>query len=147
MRVLLSLLLFASITLVVGLRDVAADTPPAFIVIVNAENRNVALDRELVADAFLKKTTRWPNGDVIKPVDLPGSSPVRERFSDAVLKRSVAAVKSYWQQMIFSGRDVPPIEVATDDEVIKFVGAHTGAIGYVSGTAHLGDTKAVTVRP
>jgi ABC-type phosphate transport system substrate-binding protein len=123
-----------------------AAEPPPFLVIVQEGNPNVVLDRSVLAEAFLKKTTRWPSGDVIKPVDLPPDSPAREHFSREVVKRSVAAVKSYWQQIIFSGRDVPPLEVASDDEVIKYVQTHHGAIGYVSGGAHLAGVKTVSVR-
>lgn len=127
-------------------RKAVAESAPPFVVIIDSKNPYTTLDREFITDAFLKKATRWPNGDVIKPVDLPGSSPVRERFSNDVLKRSVSAVKSYWQQIIFSGRDVPPSEVATDDDVVKYVTTHPGAIGYVSGTARLGDARVVTVK-
>ena len=49
-----------------------------------------------------------------------------------MLKRSVAAVRSYWQQRIFSGRDVPPPEVDTENQVIKYVAGDPGALGYVS---------------
>jgi hypothetical protein len=91
----------------------------------------------------LKKTTRWSNDDVIRPVDLIPDSPVRERFSQEVLKRSISEVKSYWQQVIFSGRDVPPPELADDDAVLKFVAKNRGAIGYVSGTARLADVRPV----
>jgi ABC-type phosphate transport system substrate-binding protein len=123
----------------------SASGGPPFVVIIHPQNPYVSLDRGFLSDAFLKKTTRWADGSVIKPVDLPAGSPVRERFSEDVLKRSVAAVKSYWEQIIFSGRDVPPPEVATDDEVVKYVLAHTGAVGYVGGSVKLGDARAVTI--
>jgi ABC-type phosphate transport system substrate-binding protein len=139
------LALFALLVLVTP-THVSAEPLPAFVVIVNPQNPYRTLDRTFVADVFLKKTTRWPSGDVIKPVDLPPDSRARARFSEDVLKRSVAAVKSYWNQMIFSGRDVPPPELPTDDDVVKYVLTHSGAIGYVSGDARLGDARIVTVR-
>lgn len=137
--------LFALLVLVTP-THVSAEPSPAFVVIVNPQNPYLALDRSFVADAFLKKVTRWPNGDVIKPVDLPPRSRTRARFSEEVLKRSIAAVKSYWNQMIFSGRDVPPPELSTEEEVVKYVLTHAGAVGYVSGDARLGDAKIVTIR-
>src|SRR5690349_15070845 len=111
----------------------AEPPPPPFVVIVHPQSPYASLDRLFIAEAFLKKTTRWPNGDVIKPVDLPTDDGTRAKFSEDVLKRSVASVKSYWQQMIFSGRDVPPPQLATDEEVVKYVTTHANAIGYVSG--------------
>src|SRR5688500_11267336 len=106
----LAFVLLAFLVVFGPLRAVAADPPPAFIVIVHPGNPNHVLERAFVSDAFLKKATRWPSGDVIRPVDLSPESAVRERFTQELLKRSVSAVKSYWQQMIFSGRDVPPPE-------------------------------------
>jgi hypothetical protein len=71
---------------------------------------------------------------------------VRKRFSEAVLKRSVGAVRSYWQQRIFSGRDVPPPEVDSDEAVMAYVARYPGAIGYVSGTTKLVGVKELALR-
>lgn len=120
--------------------------PVPYRVIVHPSNPNSAFDRKLVADAFLKKITRWHEGENIRPVDLDADNPARKRFSDEVLRRSVSAVKSYWQQLVFSGRDVPPPELSTDEEVIQFVLKYTGSIGYVSGNTNLDRVKVVTVK-
>jgi hypothetical protein len=119
---------------------------PPFRVIVHPGNPVSSVERKFLEDAFLKKVTVWPNGEVIKPVDLPPDSPVRRRFSHDILNRSVEAVKGYWQQRIFSGRDVPPPELDGDDEVVKYVLKHEGGVGYVSGTAETGDCKTLIVR-
>ncbi len=118
----------------------------AYQVVVNPNNPTASLDRETVAEAFLKKTTEWPEGATMRPVDLPASSPVRRQFSEEVLHRSVSEVKGYWQQRIFSGRDVPPPELDSDDEVIKYVLKYEGGIGYVSGGAALNGAKVLSVR-
>ena len=43
----------------------------------------------------------------------------------------------YWQQRIFSGRDVPPPEFELDREVVEYVLKHAGAIGYVPLPANI----------
>ena len=123
-----------------------AASGPAFRVVASPGNPASAVDRRFLAEAFLKKTTRWADGSTIRPVDLNGESPVRQRFSEDVLGRSVLAVKNYWQQIVFSGRDLPPPELDTDDEVVRYVIKHDGAIGYVSGTANIERVKILTVR-
>ncbi len=80
------------------------------------------------------------------PVDQRANSSVRQTFSEAVLRRSVSAVKRYWQQRIFSGRDLPPLEVDSDEAVVAYVLKHRGAIGYVSGGAKIDRTKVVSVQ-
>jgi ABC-type phosphate transport system substrate-binding protein len=117
-----------------------------FRVIVNPDNPTVAVDRQFLADAFLKKVTRWPNDDLIRPVDQEPGATARHTFSDGVLKRSVAAVKSYWQQMIFSGNGVPPPELDNEGEVVRFVLKNRGAVGYVSAGINLQGAKILTVR-
>jgi hypothetical protein len=119
---------------------------PAYEIIVSPSNSIAAVDREFLAEAFLKKSTEWPSGETVKPVDLPPSSPVRRRFSDDVLHRSVAEVKSYWQQRIFAGRDTPPPELDGDDDVVHYVLKHPGAVGYVSVGAALAGAKVVAIR-
>jgi len=138
--------LAALLVLGVAGRSVSADDRPAFRVIVNPDNPAAQVERKFVADAFLKKVSRWPDNELLKPVDRGADSRERERFSDEVLGRSVAAVKSYWQQLIFSGRGVPPAELDSDENVVNYVVKHRGAIGYVSAAADVGRAKVVTLR-
>lgn len=118
----------------------------AFQVIVGESSAVSTLSREEVGHYFLRKTTRWGNGDGVLPVDQARASRVREEFSGRILGKSVAAVESYWMQKVFSGAAVPPLEKASDEEVVAYVRANAGAIGYVSKGAALTGVKAVTVR-
>jgi len=124
-----------------------AATSSSFHLIVNPSNTMATAERKFLADAFLKKITRWPGtGEVIRPVDLRADAPVRHLFTDEVLHRSVAAVKNYWQQLVFSGRELPPPEVDNDEQVIRYVTRSAGAVGYVSGGANLERVKVLTLR-
>lgn len=130
-----------SAALVIGLA-LAAAVPaaaqaPAFRIVVHASNGTESLAREDVARLFLKKATAWPDGQPALPVDQT-ETPARKAFTRSVLERDVSAVRSYWQQMIFSGRAVPPPEKGSDADVLAFVRANTHAIGYVSATGDLG---------
>jgi ABC-type phosphate transport system substrate-binding protein len=145
MRGLLSVTTIAALTALSGAVSGEA-RPSAYEVIVNPTNSASSIDHQFLAEAFLKKTTEWPDGTVIQPVDLPSDSPVRRRFSDEVLHRSVSEVKVYWQQRIFSGRDVPPPELDTNEAVVAYVLKYAGAVGYVSSGAALGGAKVVSVK-
>lgn len=132
-----------------GSAEAGAPAPPdtAYRVVVHTSNPTTALPREQVAKFFLKKTTAWANGVLVVPVDQGESSPVRREFSKRVLKKDVQAVKGYWQQLIFTGRGVSPVEKASDAEVMAFVAANPGGIGYVSSSAKLGaGLKAIQIR-
>lgn len=118
---------------------------PSFVVIVNAANASTPAPDE-IADIFMKRLTRWHDGSPIVVVDaLPGSA-VRAAFTRAVLHRGVEAMEAYWQQQIFSGRDVPPPQKETDAEIVAFVRGNRGAIGYVAAGAALDGVRTVNVK-
>ena len=136
---LLPLALALTVASLAGPRPVVLAAGP-FRVVVNASNPVSSMSRDEVSRLFLKKGNAWPNGQAAQPVDLSKDSATRKAFSRTVLGRDVAAVESYWQQAIFSGRAVPPAEKGSDAEVMAFVRANPGAIGYVSGTGDLGSS-------
>lgn len=140
---LIALLLVASAALAVAQ---PLSPAPAYRVIVHPRNPLNSVERGQLSDAFLKKSTRWSDGEAMQPVDQLGDSAARRKFTEDVLRRSIAAVKSYWQQQIFSGRDIPPPELESDGAVRDYVLKHRGAVGYVSGSADVSGVKVVAVR-
>lgn len=116
-----------------------------FKVIVNNSVPVTSLTKKATSDLFLKKTTKWAGGEPVLPVDQLESAAVRLEFSKSVHSKAVAAIKSYWNQQIFSGREVPPVEKRSDAEVLSFVRSTPGAIGYVAETAVTGGVRVVTV--
>jgi ABC-type phosphate transport system substrate-binding protein len=126
--------------LVVAALPVARD----FTVVVHVDNGVGALTRAELSSLFLKKTTRWASGAPVVPVEI-ATSTVRESFCVAVHGKSVRAVKAYWNQLIFSGRDVPPIEKTSDEAVVAFVRTHPNAVGVVSQRASTEGVKVIKV--
>jgi ABC-type phosphate transport system substrate-binding protein len=116
-----------------------------FVVIVNPANPVSELTKDEVSKLFLKRTTSWSAGGQVAAVDLAKSSKVREAFSQTVHKRATSAVDSYWQQQVFSGKDVPPPEKGADAEVVAFVKGNPGAIGYVAAGSAAG-VKVVSLK-
>jgi ABC-type phosphate transport system substrate-binding protein len=95
---------------------------------------------------FLKQSNKFADGASAVPVDQAKSAAVRAAFSQKVLGKSVGAVDTYWQQQIFSGKDVPPASKGSDDEVVAFVKATPGAVGYVSAGAATAGAKVISVK-
>jgi ABC-type phosphate transport system substrate-binding protein len=145
-RHLIGALLGAALENLLAPGEVFAKVPPSpFRVIVHPQNPATVLSIELVADMFLKKATRWDDDESVHPFDQGPNSEVRKQFSDVVLQRSVAAVRHYWQQRIFSGRGVPPPELESDEAVLRRVQTDRQAIGYVSARAALTAVNVVTL--
>lgn len=120
-------------------------TAADFKVVVNNSNSSTKISKSALNAMFLKKTAKWSDGIPAAPVNQSKKSPVRDSFTSAVHRKSVAAVDSYWQQQIFSGRDVPPPEKSSDADVISFVKSNPGAIGYVSNAAAIAGVKTINV--
>ena len=117
----------------------AAASPAAddFQVIVNASSAVAEVERAEVARFFLRQSLKWSDGQVVLPVDQSSRSPVRDAFSRAVLKQPLPAVDTYWQRQIASGRAIPPPVKTSDAEILAYVAATPGAIGYVAGSLNL----------
>lgn len=117
-----------------------------FVIIVHPDNPLSSTTREYLSDVFLKRMARWPDGDAILPADLQSDSSIRHAFSEDVLQRSVVAVRRYWQQRIFSGRELPPPEFESDQAIVQYVESTPGGIGYVSAATKLSNAKVIQVR-
>ena len=135
LRVSLAALFFVLVALN-GVHAQSASSP-SYKLIVNASNPVSSLSREEASRLFLKKITMWKNAKPVLIVDQKTSSSVRETFTKDVHGRQVSSVTSYWQQMIFSGRAVPPAEKSSDADVAAYVAANETAIGYVAAEADL----------
>ncbi len=129
-----------------GLTVPALRAEEPYRIVVNAGNSANSLSKEKLAAYFLKKETRWGDGTKIAVVDRNPGAAVRVAFSKSVLAKDVAAVKSFWQRQLFSGRETPPAELDSDREVLDFVAKSPGGIGYVSAGADLGaGVKALSI--
>ena len=137
-RTFLSLLLLALAPAMAAAQD--------YVVIVHPDNAVDSLSKDELSKLFFKRMTKWKTGGAVAPVDQLQGSPVRAAFSKSVLGKPVGAVVSFWQQQIFAGRDVPPVEKANDGAVVAFVKANAGAIGYVSSGSVVAGVKVVPVR-
>jgi ABC-type phosphate transport system substrate-binding protein len=115
-------------------------------VIVNPANPLTSVEKADVSKIFLKKLSRWPNGQPTQPVDLPESSGTRAQFCSQIVGKSVAAVSAYWQQQIFAGKELPPMTKASEAEVIAFVKANPNAIGYVAAPSVTHEVKVLALK-
>ena len=117
----------------------------SYYVIVNEDNPISSLDKSELSDYFMKKTQKYPDGTRVLPVDQKGSSAVRKGFTSDVHNKTVTAVKSFWQQSVFQGRNTPPVEKSSDAAVIAYIANNPGAIGYVSSRVNVTGVKIVAV--
>jgi len=116
-------------------------------IIVNSAQTATTIEKTVLADIFLGKTTRWRDGSRITPIDRSSQSPLRIAFTKEVLGETMAAAMGYWVRQMSSGAARPPTVKDKHEDVIAFVASNAGAIGYVSEEATLPPTvKALKVQ-
>jgi ABC-type phosphate transport system substrate-binding protein len=124
--------LLAVAALVVGEARSAADSgSPEVVVVVAAGQPVETLARTELADIFLGRASRFPDGRPAVPIDQREGSPARAVFYTAFLGRSAAQMKAHWSKIVFTGRGSPPREAPDGAAVRQLIAEDPQAIGYL----------------
>src|SRR4029450_4507174 len=86
-----------------------------------------------VRDIFMGARTAV-GGVAVEPV-FEESGAAHELFLKTYLGKSDSALPNHFKTLVFTGRGTQPKAFASDAEVLKYVAATKGAIGYVSAPA------------
>ena len=108
-----------------------------FVVVVHKDNPVDAMDRKEISKLFLKMSTRSSSGAETVPIDLKENSATREAFCRAVHKRSIKAVKWYFQKRRFAVGCNPPDQATSEANLLRFIATNKMAIGYVSANTDI----------
>jgi ABC-type phosphate transport system substrate-binding protein len=101
------------------------------VVVVSAENPVQSLTRAELADIYLGRLDRFPNGDRVVPIDQKDGSPAHDEFYEEYIGRTPAQVRAHWSKLIFTGRGQPPRSVASGDAAADAVAGNPHAIAYI----------------
>ena len=116
--------------LVLMAASATAQEPPR--VIVNTANPATQIQRDALLAIYMGSMTIWRDGKPIAPVDHSMRSPVRAAFSDKVLGKPAMSVQIHWLRKVAAEHVNPPPTKPSDAEVVAYVRANPGAIGYVA---------------
>ncbi len=110
-------------------------------------NKSLGVDSISAKEAkkiWLSKTKSM-GGTTLKLADLPPGNGARNHFYSKVVKKSESKLKAYWAKIAFSGKGTPPKTFAADAEVVNWVAATPGAVGYVDSGATDGSVKVLMI--
>lgn len=110
-------------------------------VVVNAKNPAGELGTQELRDLFLKARPSWSHGEKVRPVDLGMDYPSREAFLEAVLGMSAGELERHWIEKQYASGQAAPKKVDDESDVLRFVGAFAGGIGFVSSEALAADSS------
>jgi ABC-type phosphate transport system substrate-binding protein len=114
-------------------------------IIVHPTVKGSQIPRATLCSIFLKQAPRWSDGSPVLPVDQSMRSSIRQSFAADVLQRPLVEVQVFWSRRMATGVTPPPVK-QTDQEILAFVAATPGSIGYVSTALPLPDSvRSITI--
>lgn len=113
------------------------------VAVVSSKNPITRLSKNQVADIFLGKAARFPDGNLAVPVDQTEGSALRNEFYLSLTGKSAAQLKAHWSRIIFTGRGQPPKVVANSSEIVKLLAGNVNGIGYIEEGMVDGSVKVV----
>ncbi len=115
-------------------------------VVVHKDNPVTKLTILELQRIFRKQTRMWPHGESVVPVDWDATSPVRESFTEKVLRRSVREMAEFWVQQSITQGLTPPTTLKSTRAILRFVASVPGAVAYAPAGELDGTVKKIEVK-
>ena len=101
------------------------------VAVVSPKSPVTTLSKNQLADIFLGKTARFPDGRPVVPIDQAEGTATRDEFYTQFTGKSAAQIKAHWSKIIFTGRGQPPRAAANGREIMTLLAGNPNAIGYI----------------
>ncbi len=116
-----------------------------FTLIVNQANPESSISKSDAKSIFLGKKSTWSDGTAVQPVQQKKSA-IHKGFTKAITGKSSKQFANFWKKATFTGTGVSPKSLPNDAEVMAFIAANAGAIGYVSAGTAIVSVKALEIK-
>lgn len=101
-----------------------------YYVVVGEDSPVTQLSKKDVLHLFMGRTRSFPDGSPAAPHDLAGSTQ-REGFYRVLSGMSLAQVTSYWARLMFSGRNLPPVQLIDETAMVGKLLQDPATIGWL----------------
>ena len=127
-----------------GFGPPAAAANDDLVIIANPELSGNSIKQRDLQRIYLGKQTQWKDDTSIVPVMLK-SGPLYDEFIEGYLDRSVQRFVTYWRQMVFTGKGIPPKSFASESDLVDFVARTPGAVGFASTSSVTTEVRVIPV--
>lgn len=110
------------------------------VVIAHKSSPVATLDNDKLLDIFTLNTKNWSDGAKITLLEIKGDSPAKAKFYGS-LGTSFGEMQKLWLKKQFAGKGLPPMALASEEEIAQRVASTPGAIAYVSADKASKDVK------
>jgi ABC-type phosphate transport system substrate-binding protein len=104
------------------------------VVVVNPRSGVERLSRDDVINIFMGRFRQLPNGLAANPVDLPAAERAKSEFYHLLVGKDMDQIAAYWSRLVFTGRTAPPRQADSVENLIAYVAANPGAVGYLDSS-------------
>lgn len=115
--------------------------------VVSSKSAVRALTKSELADIFLGRKLRFPDGQPAVALDQEIGSASRDEFYTAVVGISAVQLKAHWSKIIFTGRGKPPRAVSSDIEARGVVAANPQSVGYIDRALVDDSVRVLRIQP
>ncbi|MEO6145632.1 MAG: hypothetical protein ABIP04_01000 [Sulfuriferula sp.] len=106
----------------------------AVTIIVNPSVTVSSVSQNAVRSMFAMKLLQWPDGQPVRVFVLPDDNSLHKAFCKEVLDVYPYQLRQTWDRLVYSGTGQAPIEVGSEEEMLKSVANTPGALGYLKKT-------------
>lgn len=112
-----------------------ADSQEILVITNNADSITVLTQRE-IRKIFLGHQTRWQDHSRIIIVTSTNQA-LNKIFIRKYIRKTPSQFKHWWRKKLFTGEGKLPKSFQNDEDVIQYVAANKGAVGYIfADSAH-----------
>jgi ABC-type phosphate transport system substrate-binding protein len=104
------------------------------VVVVNPKSGVERLSRDDVINIFMGRYRKLPSGQAAIPVDLPAAESVKAEFYHLLVGKDMDQIAAYWSRLVFTGRTAPPRQAESVENLIAYIAANPGAVGYLDSS-------------
>lgn len=122
--------LFIALLLLIISQAVSAEERVKTVVVVAKNSQIENLTNQHIANIFLARTKRFPNGVKALPIELKNSK-VRDVFYQNISGKSPKQLYAYWATLVFTGKGKPPRSYANSAELQTKLLDNLGSITYL----------------
>ncbi len=100
------------------------------VVVVSKQSEIDSLNSQEIANIFLARTNRFPNGQKTEPIELREKE-IRSNFYASITGKSPKQLSAYWTTLVFTGKGRPPKRYQDLDDLIEVLENNPGKITYL----------------
>ena len=101
------------------------------VVVVSKDSITKELNSKQIANIFLSRTNRFPNGEKSTPIELKAGG-IRSNFYKRISGKNPNQLAAYWTTLIFTGKGRPPKSYNDINDLIERIKIDPRTIAYLN---------------